>query len=235
LTGAILGSSKKGSGFPIDLPAGENDVLNALARTGGLPGSDAKNEIVVHRHSSSKSGSQERTIRIPLRARPGEPLPFHPEDVILEQGDIVYLESRNTEVFYTAGILGSGQFPLPRDYDLDVLQAIAYVRGPLVNGGFTQNAFVASAVNTGMGIPSPSLVTILRKTGERQIPIRVDLNRALKDPRERLLIQPGDIIVMQEKPCDAIARYFSQVSNFNLFGIFIRQNDLTGTAKLSVP
>ena len=32
-----------GTGQIIDLPAYQNDVLTALARTGGLPGTDAKN------------------------------------------------------------------------------------------------------------------------------------------------------------------------------------------------
>ena len=70
-------------------------------------------------------------------------MPFRPTDVVLRSGDTVYVEGREAEVFYTAGLAGSGQFSLPRDYDLDVLQAIALVRGPLVNGGFSQNLFIS--------------------------------------------------------------------------------------------
>ncbi len=47
------------------------------------------------------------------------------DDVRLKDGDIVYIESRETEVFYTGGLLQGGEFPLPRDYDLDVLGAMA--------------------------------------------------------------------------------------------------------------
>ena len=45
--------------------------------------------------------------------------------MVLNDGDIVYIESRETEVFYTGGLLQGGEFPLPRDYDLDVLGAMA--------------------------------------------------------------------------------------------------------------
>ena len=41
--------------------------------------------------------------------------------------------------------------------------------------------------------------------------IRVDLRRAMRDPRERLLIQPKDFLIMQEEPQQAIARYMSNV------------------------
>jgi hypothetical protein len=175
-------------------------------------------------------------VRIPLRLRPGEPVPFRPTDVVLRSGDTVYVEGREAEVFYTAGLLGGGQFPLPRDYDLDVLQAIALVRGPLVNGGFSQNLFTSSATNIGVGNPSPSLVTVLRRTcNGGQIPIRVDLNRAFRDPRERIRIQPGDIIVLQETPEEAIARFFTQTFRLDLSGPVLTGKDLQGTATLAVP
>src|SRR5205807_7682719 len=36
-------ASKRGTGYAVDLPAYENDVLHALSQTGGLPGLDAYN------------------------------------------------------------------------------------------------------------------------------------------------------------------------------------------------
>src|SRR5262245_28383003 len=163
-----LGSGKRGSGFPIDLPAGENDVLNALARTGGLPELDANNEVIIQRSvppgTTPDQAAAGETTRIPLRMRPGEPPMFRPEDVILKDGDIVFIESRDTELFYTAGLLPVGEFVLPRDYDLDVIEAIAKVRGPLLNGGFNQqNQFASSLVAQGLGFPSPSLLTVLAR------------------------------------------------------------------------
>ena len=44
--------------------------------------------------------------------------------ILLHDGDIVFIESRETEVFYTGGLLGGNQFALPRDYDIDVVRAI---------------------------------------------------------------------------------------------------------------
>jgi hypothetical protein len=123
----------------------------------------------------------------------------------------VFIEARDTEVYYTAGLMGGQQIPLPRDYDLRVVQAIAQVRGPLINGSFNQNAFVAQAVNTGIGNPSPSLVTVIRHLpNQQELRIRVNLNMAFRDERENILIQPGDIVVLQEKPGEALTRYITQ-------------------------
>ena len=252
-SGGLLGQTKRGTGTVLDLPAYENDVLNALARTGGLPGLDAQNEVVIERGSfrdfaaGQGPGCPEpwhadhpragaNVVRIPLRLRPGEPAPFRPEDVVLHDGDIVFIEARDTEVFYTGGLLPTRQWALPRDYDLDVLQAVAFVNGPLVNGAFNTNNLAGNVLQAGLGFPSPSLVTILRRTpGGGQIPIRVTLDRALRDPRERVLIQPGDVIILQETVAEAVTRYVTNVFKVDFLGTFIRQRDLIGTSTLQVP
>ncbi|MCE9533227.1 MAG: polysaccharide biosynthesis/export family protein [Planctomycetes bacterium] len=203
------------------------DVLNALTRSGGLPGTDAKNEVIIYKKNPRK-GSTDSIIRIPLRIKPGEKAPFAPEDILLDNGDIVALESRDAEVFYTAGLIGSAQYPLPRDYDLDIVQAIAQVRGTLLQGGFGQAQFVANVLSPGLGGPSPSLVSVLRKTASgKQLTIRIDLNKAFKDPRERILVQPGDIIVMQEKPGESVARYLYQTFRYTFVGRILQGNDAT--------
>src|SRR5260370_37925416 len=113
-----------------------------------------------------------QVIRIPLRLRPGEELPFKPEDVILHTGDIVFIEARDTELFYTAGLLPPGEHVLPRDHDLDAVQAVAQVRGPLVNGGVSVNNLAGNILTPGIGFPSPSLLMVLRRTpGGGQEPI----------------------------------------------------------------
>lgn len=233
-TGPVFTGGKKGSGFTLRLPAYTNDVLRALNASGGPPGLDAKNEVVVLRGRYDPANPEKNTTRIPLRIFPDEPLNLKESDVVLNDGDILYIEARDAEVYYTAGIIGGGQFVLPRDYDLRVVQAIAQVRGPLLNGGFSQNAFVAQSVNTGIGTPSPSLVTVLRRLPDgRQIPIRVDLNRAFQDPRENILIQAGDVIVQQERPGEAIGRYLTQTFRFTTVIESIRSRNIqqvvTGT------
>lgn len=234
--GAVQGTNRRGNGFTIRLQAGENDVLRALNATGGPPGLDAKSEVTILRAKRDPADPTGGVIRIPLRVDPAQPLAVREEDIILKDGDVVTIEARDTEVYYVAGVAGSKQFALPRDYDLDVFQALTLAGAPLANGGFTQNAFIAQAVNTGLGTPSPGLVTVLRQgKGGQQLPIRVDLARAFRDRRERIAILPGDIIVMQERPGDAIARYLTQTIRVNNAISTFQGGAITGSATINNP
>jgi protein involved in polysaccharide export with SLBB domain len=256
-SGGTATSLKRGTGFAVDLPAYENDVLHALAQTGGLPGLDAVNEVVIQRGSFQDSTDREalmqgleacrerslptsvaagRTVRIPLRYRPGEFPSFRPEDIILHTGDIVYIEAREAEFFYTGGLLPAGQFVVPRDYDLDVVQAISVVAGPIDSGGLNPINLSGTLLNGGIGFPSPSLVSVVRRTpGGGQVAIRVDLNRALRDPRERILIQPKDVILLQETPTEALTRYFTEMFKFNFLWTAIHGPHEVGTTTTTVP
>jgi hypothetical protein len=125
---------------------------------------------------------------------------------------------------------------LPRDHDLDVVEAIILDAGPLITGGINPTNINGLFLGTGIGFPSPSLVSVLRRTpGGGQVVIRVDLNRALRDPRERILIQPKDVIILQETPQEALARYFSHQFQFNTIWEVFRRRDAQGTATLVVP
>jgi hypothetical protein len=236
----------------IELPAYQNDVLHALAQTGGLPGMDAKNEIKILRGRLIDAERRDRfvrefyqiqphdpclclppipedpaIIRIPLRLPPGLTPRFQPTDIILEKGDIVLIEGREREVFYTGGLLGGGEYQLPRDYDLDVITALSLVgTGVASQGG---NGFggggmggLAGGYGGGYGVgnwrvPAGQLF-ILRKTpcGD-QIIIDVDLNRAIRDPRSRPLIQAGDILVLQYRPIEDVVNF--AIPTFFTFGI----------------
>jgi protein involved in polysaccharide export with SLBB domain len=230
-------STKRGTGYAIDLPVYENDVLNALAKTGGFPGTDAVNEVVIYRSSFNnaqggaallnalKDGppgsnpldnltTDKNVVRIPLRGQPGEFPPLKPEDVILKTGDIVFIEARNSDVFYTGGLLPSGEFVLPRDADLDVVEALARAHGPLLN--FINGANLSgTTVGGGLGQPFPALVAVVRRAPNGDlVTIKVDLQRAMNDPQERLLVQAKDFIILQERPQDAITRYFTTSIKF---------------------
>ena len=74
-------------------------------------------------------------LKIPLRVKPGVVPELTTEDVTLQDGVIVYIESRDAEVFYTGGLLSPGEHVLPRDYDLDALQAIAMAGGAVGANG----------------------------------------------------------------------------------------------------
>lgn len=210
----------RGSGEVIDLPVYENDVLHAMAATGGLPGTDAAREIYVIRSGAAlnnqfMSASQLESIvtggeagacnpgviRIPLAGCPCDAIPFMPEDVILEDGDTVFIPRRN-EYFIAAGMLPGGRVPLPRDEDIDVIEAIAMANGS-AGGPLGQDGSVLSSGRTG-NMREPTQVLILRTLDDgRQIPIRVDLDRAVYDAKERIRIQPDDVVMLHFKPFSA--------------------------------
>lgn len=239
-----LNNTKRGTGVVLDLPFNESDVLTALTKTGGLPGLDAKNEVLIFRGiykpgqdgkavmpdlKALKSGltvltkgkdgkSGLEVVRIPLRLRPGVTVPFTPEEVRLNDGDGIFIETRETELYYTGGLLPPGEFALPRDFDLDVLEAIAQVRGPLLNGGQSGINNGGIAVSPGLGSPNPTTLTIVRSWPKgKSIIIRVDIAKAFQDPRERILVKPGDFLILQESYSESMTRYVSQVFNLNYF------------------
>lgn len=222
------------SGFEIapqtvDLPAYQNDVLHALSKTGGLPGLDAKNEIKILKGKLVDAQRRDQFVRefynrapcdpclcppplpgdpsvvtIPLRLPVGQAPAFGPSDIILADGDIVMIEGREREVYYTGGMLGGGEHPLPRDYDLDVVTAMArsgYVggQGGGQNGGNGGMRGMGGMGGGGWQVP-PSQLFIIRKTpcGD-QVTIDVDLVQAIRDPRSRPLVQAGDILILQPK------------------------------------
>ena len=233
VAGGLIGNAKRGTGAAVDLPAYENDVLNALNRTGGLPGLDALNEVIVQREVK---GQGTKVTRIPMRLREGEPVPFSARDVILEDGDIVFVEARDTEVFYTGGVLQARQYVLPRDYDLRVVEAIALGGGPLINGLFAQSNLTGNISATGIGSPNPSRVSVLRRTKYNgQIPIIVDLNCALNDPRENIILQAGDVLILQETPGEAITRWTIGALRINILNQFLKSPRSSGTISGTAP
>ncbi|MEM9364747.1 MAG: polysaccharide biosynthesis/export family protein [Planctomycetota bacterium] len=207
----------RGSGEVIDLPVFENDVLHALAATGGLPGTDAARELYVIRRTAGldyhflSAGNLQSivtggeagdcnasVIRIPLAGCPCQAIPFAPQDVVLNEGDVVFVPRRN-ETFVTGGLLPGARIPLPRDEDIDVIEAIAMASGS-AGGPLGQPGSVLAGGTPGY-ILEPTRVLILRKLPDgRQMNIRVDLDRAMSDPKERILIRPDDVVMLQQKP-----------------------------------
>lgn len=236
----------QGQTFSIELPAYENDVLHALSETGGMPGEGALNEIRILRGGASRvkeSGAivhsigdtpgaivnslgdtgefQSPTlagadvIRIPIRGPAGSFPQLAQNDIILNEGDVVFIEGRDRDVFYTGGLLDGGRFPLPRDYDIDVLEAMSMAGGNVSSsaGSGGQGGF------SGIGNIMPATqVTIMRKCNGRQISIDVDLRDAGTNPNERVIIQPGDMIVLEYRPRELMIN--SALSVLQIGGIF---------------
>lgn len=182
---------------------------------------------LLARNGATIENSQ--VIKIPIRLGPNERPQFSPKDVILESGDIVFIESRDTEIFYTAGLLGGGQFTLPRDYDIDVLDAIAIAQGRTVGSGGGGSGISGglggySALNQDVTISASSVVILRRMENGTQLPIKVDLYRAMREPKERVVIVPGDYVVLQYKPLEAVAAFFERhILQSAVFGIAAAQ------------
>lgn len=173
-----------------------------------------------HSEASNLGLEGRHVIRVPIRLGPGETADIREEDIILQDGDIVFIESRDTEVFFTGGLLGGGQFTLPRDYDLDILQALSLATSRGGGGGAARTVGGVSALNNDVSI-SPSTVIVLRKLPDGgEVPIKVDLYRARTDLSERIVIQPGDYILLQYTPLEAIAAFVERhLLEGALFGI----------------
>ena len=233
-------SDQSSRGFVLQLPAYKNDVLNALSRTGGLPGVNAKAEIRVLRGERINIARRDQqleefyrtrkanefpygvvptipdetaTVSIPLRLKPGEQPNIRPEDIILRDGDIVYVDTRDTDVYYTGGLLGGGEFPIPRDYDLDVLSAVS-VAGNAGVGATRNTGFFGGA---GQNLPPTELIVLRQIAGDNQIAIRVDLNETVNNRRSRILIKAGDTLILRFKPQEEVINFVTNV--FFTFGV----------------
>ena len=157
-------------------------------------------------------------LRIPLRLPPGVTPNFSRADVELQNGDIIYIESRETEVFYTGGLLPGGQFPLPRDYDLDVLGAMALAGAGAYGQQNVRGGGGLAGITGGAQVVPPGRLYILRNTRcNGQVAIEVDLTQAINDPRKRPLIQAGDTLILQYK-CEEELINFG-IGTFFTYGI----------------
>ena len=223
----------RGGAEILDLPVYENDVLHALTMSGGLPGTDGAREVWVFRQSAFKTPTaispdflndmasavdinncNGHVQKIPLVWHPGQPLPYGPKDVILGEGDVVYVPKRN-EYFYTGGLLPGGRIPMPRDHDIDVLEAVALATGSTGGPLGLDGRFLANG-SPGYVVP-PSRMLIVRELPDgRQLSIRVDLRRAVRDAKERIYIKENDLLVLSCTPAASITNSFLNLFNFSV-------------------
>ncbi len=239
----VYAGDQSAAGNVVKLPYKRNDIMNALMETGGLPGLNAKNEIKLLRASKADQAAraafyqqyaqmvnafndpcgcpppppEDPTIlRIPLRLPVGVQPAIRPEDAILEDGDIIVVEARDNEFFYTGGLLPPGQWPLPRDYDLDALGAMAIAGGGIASQG--ANGGGLAGLTRGIGGVPPGRLYILRRTPcKGQLAIEVDLATAINNPASRPIIQPGDTLILQYKPCEEALNF--GLGTFFTYGI----------------
>ncbi len=154
-------------------------------------------------------------VIIPLRVPVGTQLEIDPQSILLDDGDVILIANRTTEVYYTSGLLPAGEHLLPRDYDLDIFAAMA--RAGYSYGGAGQGGGGGGGMGGGMMPPTgimPSQLFIFRQRPDgTQYAIEVNLPRAVADERERLLIQPGDRLLLRFSPKE-------EIMNFGMFAFF---------------
>lgn len=150
----------------------------------------------------------QHTIKIPIRLAAGEQVHFSPQDILLQDGDVVFIESRETEIFYTGGLLGGGQYSLPRDYDLDILGALSIAQSQA--GNQSRSLGGSSALNQDVTISASRVVILRQFENGDQVPIEIDLYEALRNPHERILIHPGDYILLQYTPLEAVGAFIER-------------------------
>jgi len=248
---AYMAGMNRGTATSLELPAYRNDVLEALSQTGGLPGLNAKNEVVILRKAYSEEfsntdymsgnldvgyaqskvadrynatgeiadlSSELGIVRIPLRVGANEEPPqLTSEDVTLYDGDVVYIQSREAEVYYTGGLIKGGVYPIPRDYDLDVMGAIATAGGTI--GASAGAATNNSASRVGSLVPA-SRILVLREVNGKQYAIQIKQKEMLRDPSQRILIEPNDVILVEYTP---IELWFNMM--YNMINVSISPSD----------
>ncbi len=169
-------------------------------------------------------------IKIPVRLAPGETLDLTEEDITLYDGDIVFIDNRDTDVYFIGGLLGGGQYSLPRDRDLHVLEAVSLAQGQnSARAGVTglQSSGGVSALNRDV-TPGASRLIILRQVGcQQRVTVEVDLYKALRYPHENILVQPSDMLILQYTPIEAVLA-FTQRNLFEGALLGIAAGQLTG-------
>jgi len=149
-------------------------------------------------------------VRIPLRVFPGQRPAFTEEDITLQDGDVVLIERRDCDVFYSGGLLGGGRFRLPRDRDLDVLEALAMVQSRQVAVLPTRAIGGVAATNQDVTAGASDLIVLRRRPRGGQLAIRINLYDAVRDPRQRINVRPGDHLILQYTRKEAIAAFFER-------------------------
>ncbi|QDU80877.1 Polysaccharide biosynthesis/export protein [Polystyrenella longa] len=228
---------KRGSSMIVELDVYQNDVLHALQESGGLPGIDAKNEVWIIRGKdlttiessqyvqrlsernafggSDPSDLERRVTRIPLSMSPNQDLNLSEEDIILNDGDILFIGKRDTDFFITGGLIDGARVPLPRDYDVDVLTALAMANGNPLGpaAGARSNNFQLGPGNI---LPPTRLIIVRQLPSGDQIKILVNLKHAVEDEHERIKVLPGDLLILEYTKSELFLNVMLNLINLNL-------------------
>ena len=68
---------------------------------------------------------------------------------------------------------------------------------------------------------------VARELAQQWLHIGDNLNEALRDPRENIIVKTGDVLLLQETPGESFVRYISNVFNFSGSAAASRVNGVT--------
>jgi polysaccharide export outer membrane protein len=215
----VIGAVKKPGIY--ELQPDECDPLRAIVAAGGVS-EDAASVVEVRRSKRppAPGDSALRAVSVPARGPARAPVPkayeareeilrfdltvqdtpLDPAKLLLHNGDVVSVEQRKRRPFYVAGsVTKPGEFPIPTDREIRVLEAIG----------------LAGGVNM-LSEPTHALV-IRRPTDMKPVVIRVDLSRAARHPDDNLRLMEGDVVSVVEDAASHTRRAIRQFINFGLF------------------
>jgi protein involved in polysaccharide export with SLBB domain len=220
---APVSARSDGSGriYNLNLPAGDNDLLNAMIGSGGFPGVNAQEQMQLLRnihHGSAqtspfprtgKTAAQPRTFAqsLPLRSKGANQTSSFPRSQArLNNGDIVSIAAKPTEVFYTGGLLGGGEFLIPRDRPLSLMDAIAQAGGiPQSRGGGV------------IPLQQPRSLTLLRRNGDGQVSYRFDIDGGFSQRASQTIVRSGDYLILDYSPAQRVQNV--GVGVINTYGV----------------
>ena len=213
-------SDGSGQIYNLNLPAGDNDLLNAMVESGGFPGVNAQDQLQVFRQFKNgrtrtspfpRTGQSQQSIgfsqSFPVRTAGTRRSPFPRSQTRLGDGDIVSISAKPTEVFYTGGLLGGGEFPISRDRPLSITDAIAQA------GGIPQS-------RRGVGVvplQEPQSLTLLRQVNGQQVSRRFDLNNGFSQAASQTRVRSGDYLILDFSRSQRVQNV--GIGVFNTFGV----------------
>ncbi len=218
----VMGAvNKPGS---IELRPGNSDLLQAITLAGGLakeagtvvevrhpgfiPGSNPKDRMPAIANGTSdgviSAGAQSlavtpvgaRTLKVDLVAIGSEGVGIP----TLSDGTVIWVDKRDPLPLTVDGLVRSpGQFEFPVGKNLTVLDAIALAHG--INSPVADKIYV---IRKRPGIEQPAL-------------IQVSYSKTKRDGKENILLQPGDVVSVEQTPSTIIISVL-QTATFGLSG-----------------
>lgn len=124
-----------------------------------------------------------------------------PDQLVLTNGDVISVEETKKQSLYVTGsVKKPGEFPMPKDREIHLLEAIG----------------MAGGVNT---LSEPTTALLTRRLANREpVVLSVDLRSAAGNPKENIRLMAGDAISVEEDWASQTRRFFREFIKLGLNG-----------------